>query len=134
MAILFDLHHRFIEGKNKQYLAIAADAKLYDIIQSLKHEYGEDLKWLIPGDWHMLKNFQLALMKPYFDMGLRQLAHTSGYLAAAIQSCSQFKRTHHFLMEAWQAFYQIMVQRFLEYDTKSGNYTHTLTAILCTLY
>ena len=32
MAILFDLHHRFIEGKNEQYLAIAADAKLYDII------------------------------------------------------------------------------------------------------
>ena len=75
MAILFDLHHHFIEGKDKQYLAIAADAKLYDIIQALKHEYGEDLKWLIPtpGDWHMLKNFQVALMKPYFDMGLRQL-------------------------------------------------------------
>ena len=48
MEILFDLHHCFIEGKNKQYLAIAADAKLYDIIQALKHEYGEDLKWLIP--------------------------------------------------------------------------------------
>ena len=37
MAILFDLNHRFIEGKNKQYLAIAADAKLYDIIQALTH-------------------------------------------------------------------------------------------------
>ena len=69
-------------------------------------------------------------MKPYFDMGLRQLAHTSGYTVAAIQSCSQFKPTHHFLMEAWQAFYQVMVQRFLEYDTKSGNYTHTLTDIV----
>ena len=62
-----------------------------------------------------------TLMKPYFDMGLRQLAHTSGYPVGAIQSCSQFKRTHHFLMEAWQAFYQVMMQRFLEYDTKSGN-------------
>ena len=39
-------------------------------------------------------------------------------------------------MEAWQAFYQVMVQRFLEYDTKSGNYTHTLTDIVqdCVLY
>ena len=122
MAILFDLHHRFIEGKHKQYLAIAADAKLYDIIQALKHEYGEDLKWLIPtpGDWHMLKNVQVALMKPYFDIGLRQLAHTSGYPVAAIQSYSQFKRTHHFLMKAWQTFYQVMLQRFLEYDTESG--------------
>ena len=78
MAILFDLHHRFIEGKNKQYLAIAAGAKLYDIIQALTHEYGEDFKWLIPtpGDWDMLKNIQVALMKPYFDMGLTQLVHT----------------------------------------------------------
>ena len=100
-------------------VCLPEDAKLYDIIQVLKHEYGEDLKWLIPtpGDWHMLKNVQLALMKPYFDMVLRQLAHTSGYLAAAIQSCCQFKRTHHFLMEVWQAFYQVIVQRFLEYDT-----------------
>ena len=122
--------HCFIEGKNIQYLAIAADAKLYDIIQALKHEYGEDFKWL-KKDWHMLKKLSSC---PYFDMGLRQLAHTSGYPVAAIQSCSQFKRTHHFLMEAWQAFYQVMVQRFLEYDTESGNYTHTLTARLCTLY
>ena len=33
-------------------------------------------------------------------------------------------------MEAWQAFYQVMVRRFLEYDTESGNYTHTLTDIV----
>ena len=68
MAILFDLHHRFIEGKNIQYLAIAADAKLYDIIQALKHEYGEDFKWLkpIPGDWHMLKKLSSCLNETLF--------------------------------------------------------------------
>ena len=68
MAILFDLHHRFIEGKHKQYLPIAADAKLYDIIQALKHEYGEDLKWLIPtpGDWHMLKKLSGCLNETLF--------------------------------------------------------------------
>ena len=89
--------------------------KLYEVVVSLTHEYGDELKWLLPfpGDWHMLKNFQIALTKPYFDMGLKELAHVAGYHVAAIQSCSQFKRTHHFLMEVWQALYQVMVHRFI---------------------
>ena len=57
MAILFDLHQRFIERQQKQYFALTADAKLYEVLQSLKHEYGAELIWLIPfpGDWHTLK-------------------------------------------------------------------------------
>ena len=60
---------------------VVGDAKVYDVLQSLKHEYGEDLKWLLvyPGDWHLLKNYQLSLMKPYFDAGLRELPRASGY-------------------------------------------------------
>jgi hypothetical protein len=71
------------------------------------------LGFAFPGDWHMLTN---ALIKPYFDMGLKELAHVSGYPVAAIQACSQFKHTHHFLIEAWQALYQILVmlQRYIE--------------------
>ena len=105
MTILFDLHQRFIERKGNTHLVLAADAKLYEVLQSLKHEYGEELKWLLPfpGDWHMLKNYQIALMKPYFDAGLRELARAAGYPVAAIQSCSQFKRTHNFIIEVWQA-------------------------------
>ena len=89
--------------------------KLYEVVVSLTHEYGDELKWLLPfpGDWHMLKNFQIALTKPYFDVGLKELAHVAGYHVAAIQSCSQFKCTHHFLMEVWQALYQVMVHQFI---------------------
>ena len=69
---------------------LVADAKLYEILQSLKFEYGKELQWVIPfpGDWHLLINYQKALMKPYFDAGLKQLAQVAGYPAAAIQSCS----------------------------------------------
>ena len=81
MTIMFDLHKHFIEQQGKEFLVITADAKLYEVLQSLKYEYGEELGWVLPfpGDWHMLKNFQNALIKPYFDMGLRELARVSGY-------------------------------------------------------
>ena len=121
MQILFDLHRRFIEGQGKEYLVLTADAKLYEVIQSLKYEYGTELKWLLsfPGDWHLLKNYQNALIKPYFDAGLKQLACVAGYPVAAIQYCSQFKRTHRFLMEVWQALYQVMVERYMYVESSA---------------
>ena len=132
MTVLFDLHHRFIDGQGKKFIVLAADAKLYEVVQSVKYEYGEELKWLLPfpGDWHMLKNFQIALMKPYFEMGLKELARISGYPVAAIQNCSQFKQTHHFLMEVWQAIYEVIVKRFIEAETESGSTSSHLTDIV----
>lgn len=66
-----------------------------------------------PGDWHTLKNYQCALMKPYFDAGLKTLAKSAGYPAASIQSCGQFKRTHRFIVEVWEATYRSMISTFL---------------------
>lgn len=39
------------------------------------------LDWVIayPGDWHMLSNYQYAMMKSYFDAGLKDLAAALGY-------------------------------------------------------
>lgn len=50
-------HFIFVSHQQKQYIALTADAKLYEVLQSLKHEYGAELIWLIPfpGDWHTLK-------------------------------------------------------------------------------
>jgi len=62
----------------------------------------------------MLKNFQTALMKPYFDAGLKSLAQAAGCPLAAIQSCGQFKRTHNFLLEAWESAYRAMLALFME--------------------
>ena len=93
---MLDLHKRFITGQNREWLVLVGDAKVYDVLQSLKYEYGEDLKWLLvyPGDWHLLKIYQCALMKAYFDAGLKEIARASGYPTEAIQSSSKFKRTH----------------------------------------
>ena len=80
------------------YVGIEGDQKLYEVLQSLKFEYEKDFDWVlaIPGDWHMLVNYQIAIMKPYFDAGLKDLAKAAGYPITSIQSCGQFKRTHTF--------------------------------------
>ena len=59
---------------------------------SLSFEYGEELSWLVPypGDFHLLMNFQKALMKPYYDAGLKSMAQAAGYPLPAIQTCSQW--------------------------------------------
>lgn len=95
-TIISDLH---MVMHNHAFLVLEGDAKMYDVIQDIKHEYGSDLDWLVPfpGDWHFLKNYQLCLMKPLFDAGLRDLAITTGNPANSIQN----KRTHHFLLETY---------------------------------
>ena len=62
-------------------------------------------------------------MKPYFEAGLKELARVSGYPTAAIQSCSKFKRTHYFIIEAWEALYQIMVTKFMEFQENETSLT-----------
>ena len=119
ISIIQDLHQRFIIGQKRTHVIVEGDAKLYEIFQSLKLEYGDELKWLLiyPGDWHLLKNYQIALVKPYFEPGLRELAKACKYPLAAIKSCSQFKRSHNFILEAWESVYRVMVERC----TKSSN-------------
>ena len=46
-------------------MVVEGDAKVYEILRTLKLEYGDELKWVIPypGDWHVLKkeNYQRLL-------------------------------------------------------------------------
>ena len=48
-----------------QWLLLEGDAKLYEVMKAF--EYGDELSWIIPypGDWHMLINYQSALMEAY---------------------------------------------------------------------
>ena len=89
MLMLHDLHQKYIVEQNRQWLLVEGDNKVYEILQALKYEYGEELQWVLPYpvDWHLLKNYQYALIKPYFDAGLKALAKAAGYPVAAIQSC-----------------------------------------------
>ncbi len=131
MVVLHNLYQKIVEAHGLHYLAVEGDAKLFDILQSLKHEYGDELKWLVPfpGDWHALKNYQPALMKAYYDAGLKDMARAAGYPVAQIQSCGQFKRVHQFILEAWEAIYRAMLAKFLEEhssDTHTANTTDQL--------
>ena len=55
----------------------------------------------------------MALLKPYYDAGLRDMAATAGYRVNQIQSCSQFKRVHNFILEVWEALYRCMLCKIL---------------------
>ena len=80
LALLHDLFAKLIKDQAREYLVLESDQKLYEVLQSLKFEYGKELDWVIPipGDWYILMNYQSAIMKPYFDAGLKDLAKAEG--------------------------------------------------------
>ena len=117
MNVINRVHTDFIMPKKKKCLLIEGDQDTYNRLQLIKKEYGNDLSWMIPvpGDWHFLKNYQEVLLKIYLDAGLNDLAKASGYQSNAVTS--NFKRTHHFLVETWIAMFQHFVALFLKQNT-----------------
>jgi len=130
MSMLQNLHQQFISRQGRQHLVVEGDAKIYELLQSLKFEYGDELQWLIPfpGDWHLLMNYQSALMKPYFDAGLKSLAEASGYPVVAIRNCTQFKRTHFFILKSWKAMYRAMLSTFINISSKDQSKTESIVS------
>ena len=63
IVLLHDLFLKFIKDHTREYIVIEGDQKLYEVLQSLKFKYSKDLDWAIPmpGDWHMLMNYQSAM-------------------------------------------------------------------------
>ena len=57
LHVIGDLYSQYICKHDKKFLLLEGDAKVYNLIQAIKHEYGSDLDWLIPfpGDWHIPK-------------------------------------------------------------------------------
>ncbi len=96
------------------YVILVGDGKTYQHLIEVKKIYGVLFKKLLiyPGEWHILKNFQPVLMKIYFHAGLKQLAQASGFRAETLRSlekCSNFSRTHKFLLEVWQALFRALI-------------------------
>ena len=100
-------------AKNIKCVLLEGDQATYKSLPSIKAEYGNDLKWMVPfpGDWHILKNFQEVPIKIYYDAGLKELAIASGYQPNSV-GCN-FKRTHNFLLEAWESMYHHFMSLFL---------------------
>ena len=61
---LNNLHTKFIAKLGFKWLVVVGDAKTYEILQSLRRQYGSQMQWLLPfpGDWHILYNFQKVLL------------------------------------------------------------------------
>lgn len=75
------LHERYAEGKKQKWILVEGDTKVYELLQSVRYEYGEYLSWRIP---YWLR-----------------------YTTAAIQSCLQFKCMYHFILEPWELMSRI---------------------------
>ena len=120
LSIINQMYTEFIATKKKQWIVIEGDQVTYRLITSTKLEYGNDLSWLIPfpGDWHVLKNFQEVLQKVYFDGGLLDLAKSCGYQPNSIGT--NFKRTHHFIVETWESLFRYFLSSFMSGSDQSS--------------
>ena len=132
-VVLSKLHSEYGIGVTSQHLVVAGDQKTYTRLQELKHAYGSDLNWLVPfiGDWHLLHNFHSVLMKVYYDAGLRDLAVSSGFRGETLTSlkrCSNFKRTHAFLLQSFEAFYRHFLATYLSSHEDKDLYNDFLSS------
>ena len=69
-----------------------------------------------PGDWHILYNYQKVLLKIYGDAGLLQLEKVAGHRSETLKSLAQashFKRTHHFILQSFEAIYRLFLRLYL---------------------
>ena len=117
-----DLIDKFGKGSQQWWVMLVGDGETYKHLMSIKNQYGSALQKLLilPGDWHILKNFQPVLMKVYYHVGLRELAKSSGYHGTTLKSletCSNFKRTHNFLLQVWEAIYREMLKAYHSQET-----------------
>lgn len=52
----------------------------------------------------------------YYHAGLKEIAQNTGFRGETLTlgKCGNFKRTHHFLLQSWQAIYRVMLDSFCE--------------------
>ena len=122
MSQVAEMVQQKLIGTAQQQFILVGDGKTYQHLQQSKRVYGDALKDILifPGDWHILKNFQQVLMKQYYHVGLKDIASNSGFRAETLSSlerCSNFKRTHNFLLQAWESLFLEMVESFINENT-----------------
>ena len=88
LSVISRLQQVFLNQLQQKYVVLVGDGKTYQILKEIHYEYSSELQWLIlyPGDWHILLNYQRALMKPYTDAGLTSLGKVSGHRGETLPS------------------------------------------------
>ena len=132
LHVLNKLHHTFIVKMSFRWLIVVGDAKTYDILQELRRQYGSQMQWMLPlpGDWHILYSYQKVLLKIYGEAGLLQLAKVAGHRAetlTALAQASHFKRTHHFILQSFEAIHRHFLRLYvnsLETSTVERSHKH----------
>lgn len=121
------LYDSFGVNKKINHLVIAGDGATVRLLLNLKAEYGESLDWMIPylGEWHILKNFQEVLMKIFWDAGLKEIAKQTHKQMTlnSLGNCSNFKRTHRFLLQVYEAIFMFQFQCFLDHRDKDTQFS-----------
>ena len=128
-----ELLEKFGNATQDGWVVLVGDGKTYQHLMNIKRQYGTALHKLLifPGDWHTLKNFQ-PVLKVYYSAGQRELAKACGHRGAtlkSLESCTHFKRTHCFLLQAWEALYRTMLQAYFNHNSDQ-NLLETVKCIL----
>ena len=135
IKVIGNIHKIFIKELHQKWVIVVGDAKVYDLLQAIRIDYGNNLKWLIPfpGDWHIMYNYQKVFMKPYADAGLMDLAKASGYHAetlTSLRNANNFRRTHLFILQTYEAFYQYFLSLFFESEQAGAGINTTINTLL----
>ena len=90
------------------YIVLVGDGKTYEHLMQIKCLYGSELRKLLffPGDWHTLKNYQPGFTTMWASKNWQRSQGFVGRHLTSLEKCSDFKRTHHFLLQVWQAMYR----------------------------
>ena len=112
------LLEQFNTKEQDGWVVLVGDGKTYQHLMNIKQQYRAAFQKLIifPGDWHTLKNYQPVLMKVYYHLGLKELAVSCGFQSStlkSLESCYNFKRTHCFLLQVWEALYREILHKYL---------------------
>ena len=88
--VLGKVYQTFVVQQRQKWLLMVG---AYDLIRNIQSEYGSQMNWLIPwpGDWHILLNYQKAVMKalpPITHMECSTTGTTSeSQLDSTVQYC-----------------------------------------------